>query len=147
MLSFLLLTAITTGVVYLRWHWRRHAPYAIIANVFLWAVGLNSIWEVGQLPWFDGFANFHLLAALQHCAWYTLVDAVIVLCLYALGAWGYGTWGWGLRLQGRDGLWLPLVGMLVAIVIERLALERGRWQYSPHMPVLPGVTVGLLPVL
>ena len=31
--------------------------------------------------------------------------------------------------------------------MERLALDIGRWQYGPHMPLLPGVEVGILPVV
>jgi hypothetical protein len=118
-----------------------------VASVFLWAVVLNYIWEVGQLPLFAGFANFHLFAALRHCAWYTLGDATIVLCLYTLGAWGHRSWGWGLRPRWADWLWLPLTGILVAVIMERLALGVGRWQYGPYMPLLPGLDVGVLPVV
>jgi hypothetical protein len=108
---------------------------------------LNYVWEVGQLPLFAGFANFHLLAALHHCAWYTLGDGTLIISLYAIGAWGRRSWGWGLRLCWLDGLWLPLAGVLVAIVVERLALDFGRWQYGPHMPLLPGVAVAVFPIV
>jgi hypothetical protein len=46
-----------------------------------------------------------------------------------------------------DWLWLPVAGMSLAIIMERLALDFGRWQYGPHMPVLPGLEVGILPVV
>ena len=129
----------------MRWRWRRYPRGAMVATVC--ALGLNYAWEIGQLPLFAGFTNVNISAALLHCAWYTLGDATIVVCLYALGAWGHRTWGWGRRLQGLDWLWLPLTGMLVAMVIERLALDVGRWQYGPHMPVLPGLEVSLLSVV
>jgi uncharacterized protein (DUF486 family) len=147
MLSLLLVIAVSLGVVFLRWRWRRRPHCAIVANVFLCALVLNYIWEIAQLPLFTGFTTFHLLTALRHCAWYTLGDATIVICLYALGAWRHRTWGWGLQLHRFDWLWLPCAGMLVAMIMERLALDFGRWQYGPHMPVLPGVEVGLLPVV
>ena len=147
MLSVLLSLSVFTSVVFLRWRWRQCPPRAVVANVFLGALVLNYAWEIGQLPLFAGFANFHLLTALRHCVWYTLGDAAIVISLYAIGAWGHRTWGWGLRLQRIDWLWLPLGGMLVALVMERLALDFGRWQYGPDMPLLPGVAVGLLPVV
>jgi hypothetical protein len=147
MLNFLLLIAITLGVALLRWYWRRRSHHAIVAHVFLCAVILNYIWEIGQLPLFAGFATFHFLTALYHCAWYTLGDATIVISLYTLGAWGHSTWGWGLCLHRLDWLWLPIAGVIVAIVVETLALDFGRWQYSPHMPVLPGLEVGILPVV
>jgi hypothetical protein len=100
---------VTTVIALLRWLWRQRPRRAVVANVFLWVT-------------------------LRHCAWYTLGDATIVISLYALGAWGHRSWGWGLRRV--DGLWLPLAGILVAMVMERLALDFGRWQYGPDMPTL-----------
>jgi hypothetical protein len=147
MLSFLLTVTAATIAALLRWLWRQRPRRAVVTNVFLWAIVLNYIWEVGQLPLFAGFASFHLWTAVRHCAWYTLGDATIVISLYGLGALGHRSWGWGLRLHRVDWLWLPLAGILVAIVIERLALHFGRWQYSPDMPTLPGVAVGVLPVV
>jgi hypothetical protein len=52
-----------------------------------------------------------------------------------------------LRLHWGDWLWLPLTGMLLAIGMERFALDVGRWQYGQHMPLLPGLEVGVLPVV
>lgn len=146
-LSLLLLIAVSTIVAWLRWHWRRCPRHAVVANVFLCALALNYVWEIAQLPLFEGLANTHLLADLRHCAWYTFGDASIVICLYAVGAWRHRTWGWGLRPHRVDWLWLPLVGMLVAVVMERLALNFERWHYGTDMLVLPGLAVGLLPVV
>jgi hypothetical protein len=131
----------------MRWRWQRCPGRAVVANIFLGAVVFNYTWEIGQLSLFAGFVNVHVFDAVRHCAWYTLGDATIVLCLYAMGAWGHRTWGWGLHLNWFDWLWPPLTGMLVAISMERFALDVGRWQYGPHMPLLPGVDVGILPVV
>ena len=147
MLSILLTIMMTTMVAFLRWRWRQRPHCAVVANVFLWSIALNYIWEVSQVSLFEGFATIPFFAAVRHCAWYTLGDASIVMSLYALGAWGYHSWAWGLRPRWRDGLWLSLAGMLVAIGMEHLALAVGRWQYAPAMPVLPGVAVGVLPVV
>lgn len=147
MLGLLLMLMAALGAGALRWRWRRSPPCAVVANVFLSALVLNYIWEIGQLPLFAGFATFHLLVALRHCAWYTLGDATIVISLYALGALGHRAWGWGLHLRWLDWLWLPLAGMLVAMGMERVAIHVGRWQYGPAMPMLPGLEVGLLPVV
>lgn len=145
--SLLLIIVLSLGVLGLRRRWRRDPPRAVIANVFLWAILLNALWEMAQLPLFAGYASFDLFAALQHCAWYVLGDASIILSLYTLGAWGHRTWAWGLRLRRFDWLWLPMTGALAAVLIELLSLYFGRWQYGPDMPVLPGLAVGVLPVL
>ena len=147
MLSFLLMIMVTILVAVLRWRWRQYPHRAVIANVFLWSIVLNYVWEVGQIPLFEGFSSASFLTAVWHCAWYTLGDACIVITLYALGAWGYHSWGWGLQPRWCDGLWLPLAGILVALGMERLALAVGRWAYNADMPLLPVVEVGLLPVV
>jgi hypothetical protein len=147
MLSFLLLIMVTLMVAVLRWHWRQYPRGAVVANVFLWSIALNYIWEVAQMPAFEGFASASFLTVVWHCAWYTLGDAFIVITLYALGAWSYHSWGWGLQPRWRDGLWLPLAGTLVAFGMERLALVVGRWEYNLDMPLLPIIKVGLLPVV
>lgn len=144
---FLLIIGISLIIGLIRWRWQQTFWSVMTANLFLWAVFLNYLWELSQLPLFQGFASFHLGVALEHCAWYTLGDATIVLSLYALGAWWRGTWNWGFRLQWRDYLWFPLMGMFVAIVIEYLALAWGRWEYGADMPLVPGMSVALLPVI
>ncbi len=102
MLSPLLIIGVSIGVAWLRWRWRRCPHHAVVANVFLCALILIYVWEIAQMPLFESLANTSLLAALRHCAWYTLGDATIVICLYALGTWGYRSWGWGLRLHRVD---------------------------------------------
>jgi hypothetical protein len=76
-------------------------------------------------------------------------DIVIMLIAY-----------WFVALIARSRRWIAAptaahlalfvaVGVTITIVIEQLALRGlwlGGWDYSPLMPVIPGIEVGLSPV-
>jgi hypothetical protein len=47
---------------------------------------------------------------------------------------------------GRAAL-MQLLALATAVAIERLALAAGRWSYSSRMVVVPGLGVGLWPLL
>ncbi|MFA5940605.1 MAG: hypothetical protein WC809_14710 [Sinimarinibacterium sp.] len=42
---------------------------------------------------------------------------------------------------------LAAIGAILATAIELHALSSGRWRYSALMPIVPGIGVGLLPLL
>ena len=77
-------------------------------------------------------------------------DAMIALVAY---------WAVVLIVRHRDGVLVPTAsrvlgftacGLAVAIAIERLALGglwMQDWSYSPLMPVVPGLGVGLSPLV
>ena len=119
-------------------------------NVMLFALLLNYPWEFIQAPLFEGMAERPHWAAVKACTRAALGDAVIMLIAY----WGVAlvnrsrTWiaapGW------RDALLFSSIGVGITVVIEWLALHGwwlGGWAYSSAMPVIPGLGIGLVPVL
>lgn len=106
---------------------------------------LNLAWENFQAPLYQGYSNFW-----QHlpiCSIASFGDVFIILVLYFV-----------LALVNRDMLWISkmnrvdvagviVLGVLVAIGIEKWALATERWQYNLSMPLIPYVKIGLLPVL
>jgi hypothetical protein len=38
-------------------------------------------------------------------------------------------------------------GMILALIVEKISLDLERWSYFPGMPLIPGIDVGLTPVL
>ena len=119
-------------------------------NVLLFAFLLNYPWEIIQAPLFEGMAGQAHWEAVKVCTRAALGDAVIMLFAY-----------WGVALLGRGRSWIAAprwyetllmasLGVVVTVVIERLA-QRGEWlsawRYSAAMPVIPGLEVGLVPVL
>lgn len=119
-------------------------------SVTLFALLLNHPWEFIQAPLFAGMASMAHWDGVKACTRAALGDAVIMLFAY-----------WGVALLGRGRSWIATprwyetllmvsLGVVVTVVIERL-VQRGEWlsawRYSAAMPVIPGLEVGLVPVL
>ncbi len=118
-------------------------------NVAVFAFLLNYPWEFLQVPLFAGMADAPHWEAIQRCARATLGDIVIMLIAY-----------WFVAVIARSRHWITAptaahltifvaVGVTISALIEWLALRGlwlGGWEYSPLMPVIPGIGVGLSPL-
>ena len=119
-------------------------------NVMLFAFLLNYPWEIIQAPLFEGMAGQAHWEAVKVCTRAALGDAVIMLIAF----WGVAvldrsrTW---IAEPARRNVWAFLsIGVCITVVIEWLALQGwwlASWNYSAAMPVVPGLGVGLVPVL
>jgi len=81
------------------------------------------------------------------CTAASLVDAVITLGVYGLGAFLTGRLRWAVRGEWKVYLIFALGGATSAVIIERAALAFDFWSYSDRMPILPVLGVGLSPFL
>lgn len=119
-------------------------------NVALFALLLNFPWEILQAPLFDRMTGQPHWDAVMSCAQATLGDVVIMLMAYWLVAACARSRRWILAPTGSQRLLFVTVGVVVTAVIEWLAV-RGSWfegwRYSPLMPVIPGIGIGLSPLL
>lgn len=119
-------------------------------NLALFALLLNFPWEFMQTPLFDGLARMPHWEAVKGCARATLGDAVILLIAYgSVAAVGSGR-NWIMAPTRLQMTAFVLIGVSITVAIELLA-TRGwwysGWSYSAAMPVLPGLHVGLVPLL
>ena len=119
-------------------------------NVLLFALLLNYPWEFIQAPLFEGMAERPHGAAVKACTQAALGDSVIMLVAY----WGVAALGrgraWIAAPGWREVLLFSSIGVAITVVIEWLALSGGwlsGWTYSSLMPIIPGLGVGLVPVL
>jgi hypothetical protein len=64
-----------------------------------------------------------------------------------VGAYIFGSPDWFRRAGATRIVALALLGGLISVGLERTALNAGRWAYGSAMPVIPGLGVGLTPVL
>lgn len=122
--------------------------FAIFLSVMtLAAFVLNWVWEMTQMKAYEGMAELSWSETAGRCTKATLGDVAITLGIYAIGATAAGNFRWGLE-RGRNVLAAcALMGVAVAVLIERHALAAGIWNYNSAMPLLPWADVGLWPVL
>lgn len=117
------------------------------ARIFLWAVALNFLWEMGQAYAYTGMPPSAFEATLM-CAQASLIDGLLVLGIFWAGVAVFSRVDW----IGRPGFpgyfFMVVAGILVSAVIELNAVYRvEKWGYATIMPMLPPLGVGVLPVL
>lgn len=119
-------------------------------NLAVFALLLNFPWEVLQAPLFEGMSAAPHSAVISACLQATLGDAVIVLLAHASVVVATRRRRWVLAPSRREVAGFVAVRVAITAMIEWLA-TRGHWAqtwaYSSEMPLIPGVGVGLSPLL
>jgi hypothetical protein len=54
---------------------------------------------------------------------------------------------WIAKMSRTDVALVIILGVLVAVGVEKWALNTLRWEYASTMPLIPYIKVGLLPIL
>lgn len=119
-------------------------------NVAVFALLLNLPWEILQAPLFAGMADAPFSYAIQGCARATAGDAVIMLLAYWTVSAVAESRNWILDPSNRQLAVFVFIGVVVTTAIESLA-TRGywvrNWSYALAMPVVPGIGVGIVPLI
>jgi len=115
-------------------------------NLFFFAFLLHFVWELLQIPWFEGMADAPHQVATWMCTRATFGDAVITVVSF----WAVAV------LQGRTWISRPTLlnvaafagaGVAITVVLEILSTKVwSRWAYSEAMPVIPVIDVGVIPI-
>jgi hypothetical protein len=147
---FMAPTIALLGAVVLYVHFRKGAADKLlfgrlIGLVAVLAFLLNFAWEVSHCPLYKGcsyeFTHFLFLALAS------LADAILSVLLYFGFALVYRNGRWAHPLTAMRGFWLMMGGGVGAIVSEMAYLAAGNWAYTARMPLIPGIGVGITPVL
>ena len=117
-----------------------------VGVVFLVSFALNYVWEMLQMPFYEGM-SFSDPSSYFRCLVAGIGDAAIVVGIFILGRILFRSSKWPQRIDAIKALCLALVGAGIAIVVEIAALNSSRWAYSPLMPCIPVLQVGLVPVV
>ncbi len=116
-----------------------------LARAFGIAVALNFVWEMAHMPLYENMP-FDELSSWLLCLRASLGDGIIVLTIWASGFLLYRERHW-LKPRADRILVLLACGAAIAILIEIHAIRTTRWAYSSYMPIVPGVEVGLSPLV
>lgn len=114
--------------------------------VYVIAVAFNYAWELAQSPLFT--PGSHEANVWLDCFIASLGDGVMVLLLFGSGWLAFGHRDWFVRPGARGYASLLTAGAALALAVEWVAVHLlQRWTYSEAMPRLPGLDVGVVPVL
>src|SRR4029453_2694348 len=117
-----------------------------VAAIFVVAVMGNYPWELAQAPLYAGMASFR--AMWGHCFLARLGDGLLILGIFATGWIALGQQMWFVH-PGLQGYGVMLTtGLVIGGVIEWVAVHlMGRWMYTAQMPLVPGLAIGVVPVV
>jgi hypothetical protein len=116
-------------------------------SVAIFAFLLNLPWELAQVPLFAGLPAADHWRGIVICGQAALGDVVIALAAFWTVAVAGGGRTWITAPRPRQVAAFVIVGLLITIVLERLATTvLGRWTYADAMPIVPLIDVGLSPV-
>ncbi len=119
-------------------------------NVAVFAFLLNYPWELLQAPLFERMAGAPHWESVKSCTQAAVGDVLIMLVSYWLVTTRAGSRRWIVAPTRAQLLLFVALGVLVTVVIEWLA-PRGwwleSWSYSALMPVIPGIGIGVSPLL
>ena len=116
-----------------------------LAIIGMMTFGLNLLWENIQCRLF-------FIHAVDHCRWF-MVGAALGDVLLTLAAWYF------LAFLVGDLLWftknwdlsqwigMETIGVILALTAEVFALTTNRWAYTTLNPLIPILSVSLIPVL
>lgn len=114
--------------------------------VYAIAVALNYPWELAQSPLFAPAS--HAGNIWLHCFVASLGDGLMVLLLFGFGWLVLRSGDWFVRPGLRAYAILLASGTALALTVEWIGLHLiHSWTYTEAMPRLPGLDVGIVPVL
>jgi hypothetical protein len=122
--------------------WRWGTPML----VFIVAVAVNYLWELAQAPLYVGMEIYNS-AVLWHCFVASLGDGLMILLIVAAGWIILHQQNWFQQPVVSGYLVMLTTGFFIAVMVEWLG-ERilRRWEYSEEMPILSGLSIGLIPI-
>lgn len=124
-----------------------HFQRSFFVALFVSAFGLNWAWEMLQMPAYAKTIGNSWQTKTLVCTAASVIDAVITLGVYGLGARLTGRLQRAMSESWKVYLSFAFAGAACAVLIEKVALAFGYWSYSERMPVLPAVGTGLFPFL
>jgi hypothetical protein len=111
------------------------------------ALPLSFAWEMLQMPAFVGLPD-DVSTATGVCALAAAADALIVLALWRFGAWMFDDPRWFAPTALRRYIVIVLAGVTIHGALEWMSVARlALWTYRDVQPTIPGLRIGILPVL
>jgi hypothetical protein len=126
----------------------RHVACVRTLLVFaLFAFLFHFAWEILQAPLFARMPKTSHWQATLACLKATFGDIGIALASFAVAALWSRSCAWFLHPSIQGLAAYTAAGVLITIAFEWYAISTGRWAYSELMPVVPGLRMGLSPLL
>jgi hypothetical protein len=112
--------------------------------IFITSFLTNLVWENLHSIFYSNYTKILNQAKFLICSF---IDSIIILLLYAFLAALFGSLFWIEAVNFKLVALVILMGGIIAVIIEKIALLLNMWEYNNKMLIIPLLKVGLLPVL
>lgn len=130
----------------MKWLADRLPSLRLMPPVFVVAVALNYPWELAHGSFYQGVTDDPW--AWWYCFVASLGDGVLVCLIYALGCLVFRRRNWFMPGHGLRIPFLLTAGLVVGVAVEWIGARLlQRWVYAPSMPLVPGLELGLVPLV
>ncbi|THJ15549.1 MAG: hypothetical protein CAF42_015035 [Nitrospira sp. CG24B] len=122
-----------------------HLLHRRLIVLFGLAVAVNYPWERVQ-------SRLYVLPGEAEVGWWmcaaaSIADGLVVLLIFQISRLVIGQRDWYLRPGARGYTVLLLSGAVISVAVEWIAIYGAHWwAYSPRMPLVPGLNIGLAPL-
>ena len=118
-----------------------------VASYFIIAYLLNFFWETWHAVYlYEMHATYSIKAYIGMIAYVSLVDALLLLGVFAVGAMIWKNFSWYNVMDQRKRAYVVLLALTIAIAIELKGVYLlDQWSYNEAMPVVFGI--GISPLL
>jgi hypothetical protein len=114
--------------------------------IFIASVAINFAWELAQAPLYEWPGDSRNVW--WHCFVASLGDGLMILLVFAAGWLGLGRFDWFVKPGVRGYLVMLVAGLALAVGVEFIAIQvLKRWTYTQSMPRIPGLNIGIVPVI
>ena len=114
--------------------------------IYATAVALNYPWELAQRTLFT--PPSHNGNVWLHCFGSSLGDGLMILILFVAGWSAFGRRDWFVHPGPLQYALLIVAGAILAVFVEWTAVHvLHRWRYADAMPRIPGIEMGIVPIL
>jgi hypothetical protein len=119
---------------------------AEVVTLFVVAVLFNYAWELAQSPLYAEMDSPRTVW--WHCFVASLGDGLLVLLIFAVGWIAFHRQDWFVRPGVHEYGVMLAAGLVMSVSVEWIAVHIvGRWTYTERMPLVPGLGVGIVPIL
>lgn len=127
--------------------WTSQPLWSFFSTLCISTFGMNWLWEMAQMRAYKEMARAPWWGTVLPCTLATLGDVLFTLLVYGVGALASGHIEWGTTGRWNVYATAAFLGAGLAMAIEWKARLSGTWSYTEHMPIVPGLSVGLWPLL
>lgn len=116
-----------------------------IIYVFVLSFGFSAIWELSQIGFYTIGEDYR--SYIPSFLLFALKDAATIIAIYLFLGLIHQNISWERWWSVTDTIITVVSTLGIAIFMELRALNIGVLEYSPYMPVIPGIGVGIIPAI